>query len=279
MRILKLTNDVVAIIELVKNAYDAYATEVNVRFKDGDGAQILEIEDNCSGMTREVIQGAWCTVATPYRTENPVARSPGKRNRRTSGAKGLGRLSAARLGSQLTMVTQTESECWNVQVDWDALARCESLDKCVVTISPSNNRPFKKSGTRLIMTPLRAAWSDALIADLRDNLARLLPPFETKDDFTIRLSKPKLFEEDVDVTSTWFLNYPKYFIRGKVDVSGKVHYRYEFNPIQGKGKRSTTGDIRWDQIRDGSDDEAIKNSGAPSFGPFEFEIRGWDIAP
>ena len=44
-----VTNDVVAIIELVKNAYDAYATEVSVRFKEGNGAQILEIEDNGSG--------------------------------------------------------------------------------------------------------------------------------------------------------------------------------------------------------------------------------------
>src|SRR5712671_1615055 len=116
-----VTNDVVAIIELVKNAYDAYATEVEIRFKEGDGAQILEIEDNGSGMERDIIEEAWCTVATPYRTENPVAKKAGKTNRRTSGAKGLGRLSAARLGSRLEMVTQTQGgQCWSVQVDWDA---------------------------------------------------------------------------------------------------------------------------------------------------------------
>ena len=108
---------------------------------------------------------------------------------------------------------------------------------------------------------------------------RLLPPFETKDDFTIGLSKPGLFDIDVDVTPPEFLSHPKYFIRGKVDVSGKVHYRYEFNPIVGKGKRNATGVIGWDQIQEGSSDDAIKNSGAPRFGPFAFEIRGWDIAP
>ena len=107
-------------------------------------------------MTRDLIQNTWCTVATPYRTENPFAHRPGERSRRTSGAKGLGRLSAARLGSQLVMVTQTEhGECWTVQVDWDALSRCETLDKCVVTISPNKERPFKKSGTLLRITPLR----------------------------------------------------------------------------------------------------------------------------
>src|SRR5688572_27776876 len=66
-----VTNDVVAIIELVKNAYDAYATEVEVRFREGDGAQILEVEDNGSGMDRDVIEEAWSIVATPYRHDHP----------------------------------------------------------------------------------------------------------------------------------------------------------------------------------------------------------------
>lgn len=275
-----VTNDVVAIIELVKNAYDAYATDVEIRFKVDDGAQVLEIEDNGSGMTRDVIQDAWCTVATPYRTENPIARRSGKRNRRTSGAKGLGRLSAARLGSQLVMFTQTDGgECWNVQVDWDALSRCETIEKCVVAISRTKERQFKKSGTLLRITPLRAFWSDAQIDDLRDNLARLLPPFEIKNDFAIRLSKPGLFDDAVGVSPPDFLRYPKYFIRGTVDVSGKVHFRYEFNPIKDNGGRKASGTIAWDQIREGSGDEATRNMVVPRFGPFEFEVRGWDIGP
>ena len=103
-----VTNDVVAIIELVKNAYDAYATVVDVRFIQEAGGWVLEVEDNGSGMNRNTIEEAWCTVATPYRNCHPVAKQKGKRDRRTSGEKGLGRLSAARLGKKLEMVTQTE---------------------------------------------------------------------------------------------------------------------------------------------------------------------------
>ena len=76
-----VTNDLVAIIELVKNAYDAYATVVDVRFQAANSEPILEIEDNGSGMDRETIEEAWCTVATPYRTEHPMAKQRGKRDR------------------------------------------------------------------------------------------------------------------------------------------------------------------------------------------------------
>jgi len=275
-----VTNDVVAIIELVKNAYDAYATEVEIRIKEEDDGQVLEIEDNGSGMDLEVIEDAWCTVATPFRTENPIAKKPGKRNRRTSGAKGLGRLSAARLGTKLIMVTQTQNgECWEVQVDWDELSNCDSLDKCLVMIAPCEPTPFESSGTLLRIGPLRASWTEPVIDDLRDNLARLLPPFNEATDFTIRLSTPGLYENAIEVTPSLFLNHPKYLIRGAVHEDGTVQYEYEFNAIHSESQRKSEGIIRWGQIRDASDKPSIQGCHLPGFGPFSFEIRGWDIAP
>ena len=91
-----VTNDVVAIIELVKNSYDAFAHNVWVRFRDDPitGA-CLEIEDDRLGMTREEIENIWCLVATPHKQNNPTVSTNG-RLRRVSGAKGLGRLAAGR---------------------------------------------------------------------------------------------------------------------------------------------------------------------------------------
>jgi signal transduction histidine kinase len=275
-----VTNDVVAVIELVKNAYDAYATNVDIRFRESDGIQVLEIEDNGSGMSLDVIEDAWCTVATPYRTTNPIAKKLGKRNRYASGAKGLGRLSAARLGSHLTMITQfTDDQCWQVDVDWDDLAQCDSLDDCVVTITPTSHAFPQRSGTLVRIQPLRVAWSEPVIEDLKDNLARLLPPFEKATDFTIRLSTPGLFEDAVEVAPAQFLSHPKYLIRGRVKDSGLVQFTYEFNAIQGSSKRTSSGTVQWEQIRDASEEPAIQGRHAPGFGPFEFEIRGWDIGP
>jgi hypothetical protein len=95
-----VTNDLVAIIELVKNSYDAFASHVDVRFIGNSTGQIskIEIQDDGEGMTHDLITDVWCEVATPYRTIEPL-RAYGRTRRRVSGEKGLGRLSAARLGS------------------------------------------------------------------------------------------------------------------------------------------------------------------------------------
>ena len=85
-----VTNDLVAVIELVKNCYDAFATRVDVRFKTGDdGEMCLEIEDNGVGMSDTVIRNVWCVVATPFRNKN-ITSTLGEKKRRVSGAKGLG---------------------------------------------------------------------------------------------------------------------------------------------------------------------------------------------
>ena len=96
-----VTSDLVAVIELVKNCYDAFATRVDVRFKTATGGKLsLEIEDDGTGMTDDTIRDVWCVVATPFREDNVTA-SRGDKQRRVSGAKGLGRLSAARLGEAM----------------------------------------------------------------------------------------------------------------------------------------------------------------------------------
>lgn len=274
-----VTNDVVAIIELVKNAYDAYATVVDIRFKHTEKEWVLEIEDNGSGMSRSTIEEAWLTVATPYRKKHAVAKQKGRRDRQTSGEKGLGRLSSARLGTKLEMVTQTASgECWTLQVDWEALSRSGSLEQCVATIQRTFEPPFERSGTRLRIWPLQSVWNDQAWDDLRDNLARLLPPFDVPDEFAIRLSTPGLFDDTIEVKSPEVLKHPKYRVRGSVDDTGKVKYEYRFAAMQGDGQRTAKGTVTWAQVKDQTDDSTLKKMEAPGFGPFSFDIRAWDNA-
>ena len=108
-----VTSDVVAIIELVKNSYDAFASNVWVRFDvDDQGNDRIEIEDDGYGMTKDIIEKVWSVVATPYKQDNPFAKA-GEKKRRVSGEKGLGRLAVARLGHNLEMLTKSRKEpCW-----------------------------------------------------------------------------------------------------------------------------------------------------------------------
>ena len=93
-----VTNDAVAVTELVKNCYDAYAYNSTVVFGnslvDGD---YIEIIDDGLGMTQKIVEESWAVIATPYKKRNPTVMREGK-TRRVSGNKGLGRFSAARLG-------------------------------------------------------------------------------------------------------------------------------------------------------------------------------------
>ncbi len=279
-----ITNDVVAVIELVKNSYDAFATRVDVRFGvDHKEGPYLQIRDNGCGMDRTTIKDVWCVVATPFRSLNPFSKK-GKRVRRTAGEKGLGRLSAARLGSRLEMLTRTADEsCWRVFVDWSELSSRDSIDSCFVDIrSIAEDVPFNKTGTLIRIFDLKSEWDEDKVSDLRDNLSRFISPFAGIDDFRLFLTPPGSADksERLEISAPEFLSKPKYAIRGHVDAEGAVHAKYEFSPIRtGTGKpRTSSLTLTWDQIVKANDDLSKYEKVEPSCGSFDFEIRAWDIA-
>jgi C4-dicarboxylate-specific signal transduction histidine kinase len=279
-----VTNDVVAVIELVKNAYDAFASKAWVRFKThSERGDYLEIEDDGSGMTIDIIRDVWCLVATPFREKNPFSQK-GKKQRRVAGEKGLGRLSVARLGNRLHMVTQAEGNpCWEVRVDWTKVASGNDLASSFVRCREySGESPFRKCGTRLRIFELKNKWDETQISDLEDNLARLISPFAAAGDFSIFLSVPKAkSSEEIHIESPEFLDKPKYRIKGSVDSNGNITVKYRYSPIrEGKG-RTIDLDYKWQQIYDTIRDKRrfYLSQKKVHCGPFSFEIRGWDIAP
>jgi len=277
-----VTNDIVAVLELVKNAYDAFATRVDVVFgSDTKLGSYLDIKDNGVGMSRKTVQEAWCVVATPYRQSNPLA-TKGKQTRRVAGAKGLGRLSAARLGKKLWMLTKSATEpCWSVEVDWSLLSERESLESCFVTCRPFEEKlPFEDTGTRVRIFDLNSDWRPDQIADLDDNLTRLISPFSKVDDFTIHLTAPDSDRAETlttKINAPDFLNRPPYAIRGHVTAKGQVKGNYEFHSVTGNRQRQCHVTMDWPDVRRNSDVERKLTESSPGCGPFEFEIRAWDI--
>ena len=279
-----VTNDVVAVIELVKNSYDAFAQNVWLRFREdaGPGAY-LEIEDDGSGMTREIIENVWCLVATPNKQINPVVKL-GKKERRVSGEKGLGRLSVARLGKRLRMLTKARGKpCWEVSVNWSDISEGDDLSKSFAGCRKyPGSSPFSESGTRLRIYGLKEKWNESRISDLEENLGRLLSPFSDLGDFNISLSGfGDEQTEAVKIESPEFLSKPKYSIRGRVDRDGNVEGSYRFAPLaKDDVARGRKLKLAWRQIHDAIQDKEkfpYSEKGA-NCGPFSFEIRAWDIA-
>ena len=282
-----VTNDVVAVIELVKNSYDAYARNVWVRFRENESyGRYLEIEDDGQGMTKEILEDVWCLVATPFKAKNPLMRR-GESRRRVVGEKGLGRLSALRLGNRLRMLTQTEgSPCWEVQINWAELLKADNLSESFMNYRPYNHEsPFTESGSGTLLTiyDLNNAWDQSCIFDLQNNLARLISPFAQAEEFNIFFSdfQETLFS-DLKVQSHEFLKNPKYKIIGNVDKEGIINAQYEFAPIMAIGVvRKKPLSVKWKTILRAPENKNKLTSlfsESPNCGPFDFEIRAWDIA-
>jgi signal transduction histidine kinase len=275
-----VTNDVVAVIELVKNSYDAMATRVDITYGiEGNGAGFVEIADDGLGMTRDTLENIWAVVATPYRSKHP-SETRGVFTRRSSGEKGLGRLSAARLGGRLEMVTKAEGEpCWLVKVNWSNLSEQDDLSACEATCESlsSGACPIEISGTRLRIYDLESEWGAEQLGDLRENLSRLIAPFNRREDFDIHLHAEGIDEMETRIEAPAFLTKPPYSIRGHVDLTGTVRAKYEFNPIVVAKLRRSQISLTWRDIKEESEG-TFKEITAPGCGPFEFEIRAWDIS-
>ena len=251
-----VTNDVVAVIELVKNAYDAFAQNVWLRFRDDPArGAYLEIEDDGNGMTREIINNVWCIVATPYKELNPVVKS-GKKERRVAGEKGLGRLSVARLGQRLYMLTKAPQDpCWEVRVSWSDIAEGDDLSKSFATCRRYPGNPPFQSGTLLRIYGLAGQWDESRISDLEENLGRLISPFSDLGDFNISLSGfDDAQTEGVEIESPGFLSRPKYSIRGSVDYNGNVNGTYRFSPFAEGASRSKNLKLPWKRIHEAIQD-------------------------
>ena len=277
-----VTNDVVAVIELVKNSYDAFARNVRIEFgREPGGEDYLEISDDGLGMTGEVIREVWSLVATPNKTSNGIV-ARGAKTRRVSGYKGLGRLSAARLGDRLVMLTQApQSVCWEITADWTDISNGDDISQSAIHIRRHTERsPFDESGTILRILGLKERWNHNQVEELAEGLGRLLSPFNGTDDFSISLRSFDGTDEKL-IESPHFLSEPKYSIAGEVDEHGNVEATYRFAPIGGRRiTKITTTRVSWSQIfRNPRNNWRFKHSeNSARCGPFSFDIRAWDIS-
>lgn len=281
-----VTDDTVAVIELVKNSYDALARNVLIRFHTNDSfGYCLEIEDDGEGMTKDVLEHAWCVVATPFKAKNPLAAGAG-RKRRVVGEKGLGRLSTLRLGKKLHMLTQAkDSPCWEVSIDWSAFGKSDSLSESFADIRKyPGESPFSEtgSGTRLTIHDMGARWEENKMSDLRNNLSRLISPFAQADEFNISLKRAELLFPEEKIEAPEFLENPKYLIRGRVDEKGDVRAEYRFTPVSSaEPAREKTVYETWRNIYASRNNRGALEYSSPEragCGPFDFEIRAWDLS-
>lgn len=199
-----ITSPDVAILELVKNSYDAHATKVEITFDE----DYLRIADNGKGMSKDDLINKWLFVAYSAKsdgTEDSSYRSKFKRH--YAGAKGIGRMSCDRLARCLTLTTRS-LETNNTEVlyvDWNIFEQNKKQEFDTINIPhetlddipqfPNNHQ----TGTILEFRGLHNIWGRKEILAIRKSLEKMINPFSsTDDDFQIEIIAPKYVKADND---------------------------------------------------------------------------------
>ena len=147
------TNEESAILELVKNAYDAQALDVIIIISK---EQII-IEDNGIGMNRQKILEAWMHVGI---SEKKYIIGEGESARVLAGSKGVGRFAIARLGAKASVYTKMDKQeavLW--KTDWN-------------TNTLESYQQIKERGTKIVIEQLRDNWTETRVRNLREFLSR-----------------------------------------------------------------------------------------------------------
>ena len=191
-----ISSSITAIVELVKNAYDADADHVRIRFAHlGTPEALMVIEDDGIGMSVDTLRNHWLVIGT----DNKAKRRTTGKKRTVTGEKGLGRLGLDRLclRTEVESIILGSHEGVRLDVDWrryeDTPARLEAIEHDIYTIRNLNLDPITQEtcdfhqGTRLILSGLKDDWTRDVAEGLRDELALLLSPFNASNDFQIHI--------------------------------------------------------------------------------------------
>ena len=201
-----ITNDNIAVLELVKNSYDAHASKVEITFEEDR----LTIADNGKGMSMNDLLDKWLFVGYSAKrdgTEDTSYRA--KMKRHYAGAKGIGRMSCDRLAKKLTLVTKSAdfSTTERLSIDWDTFEQDQKEEFGEITFPHESTKdmPYfpenKETGTILRFTNLRREWTFERISSLRKALEKMINPFAETSAFQIEIIAPHFVEKDNAIRS------------------------------------------------------------------------------
>ena len=230
-----ISNSIVAVLELVKNAYDADAENVKIRFGNLDQDKpLLVIEDDGNGMTEQQLRDGWLVIGTP----NKLLSAQSSRKRRVlTGEKGLGRLGLNRLCEKTVVqsFSTEESSGLELEINWRKYEEMDTpLEKIrhdlysisKFMIDPITGVPKELSrGTQLILQDLKDTWTEKFLQDLKRELTLLVSPFAGINDFSIELDSGMKWEEiDGKVGSADLLHAAEWKLIAEIDEGRNVSY-------------------------------------------------------
>lgn len=236
-----ITDEIQALMELVKNSYDAEAKRVFVTVstlsEPASGSALdsvggyISVEDDGTGMSFEEIRNGWLCIANSYKRKLKTSGKTGQ-GRTPLGDKGLGRLGVQRLGEFVEIITRSASspkEELVVSFDWGAFRKAERLSEVAVNIV---TRPWtkKRPGTKIIISNLKniERWDNKKsLLNLQNDLASMVTPYTEIKDFKLYVSVNDVAIDLAEIAA---------IIRGSAEVKYQLSYKSGRLFVSGKAR-------------------------------------------
>ena len=203
-------DEMTALMELIKNAYDADASYVKIDINTtgnytgealtySNHKGYIVVEDSGVGMDDEAIVKSWLTISySSKRAGADGVKAKTKKDRTPLGDKGLGRLSTQRLSDCCEIFTVPEGgkERFHVAFDWREFDKVERLSQVPVIVDSSPAGDLK--GTKLVLTNLHSldVWKGDRLESFKNKIVQILTPFSEVRKFYVYIT---IDGESVDV--------------------------------------------------------------------------------
>lgn len=246
-----IKNENIALVELVKNSYDAQATFCEVEFFFiGDELSKITITDDGVGMDLDTIENAWLVIGTDNKKKQLEHPSSG---RLPLGEKGIGRLGVHKLGRKIHI--QTHKFGYNevvIDIDWAKLEKANSIDDFPIQVTEQipSSLPIPH-GTKITISDLKGDWNRRKLRNVYRDLASLNSPFNEKNDsFVVEVkSNTNVFEGLPPIAD--ILKVAMYRGHCVIDGDEIKDFYYQFTPweslsnIQGREVRALSEEDKY----------------------------------
>jgi signal transduction histidine kinase len=271
-----ISNSIVAILELIKNAYDADAEKVSIHFAHlGTPNAIMVIEDDGLGMSEAQLSRRWLLIGTEFKHQSSTSKEKG---RIVTGEKGLGRLGLDRLCTKTMLRSFTKSASRGVElhIDWNQYdrhsnSRLEEVKHRLYRIDKRVPDPITEEvishdhGTQITLQGLKDTWVRDQIKELRSELTLLISPFAGINDFQIEVSTGGWWKDlDGVVTSSELLDVAEWHVRA--GIADEDEHSVSFAMDSSRFKEAYSDPARpWKE-------RFPNRGGSPQCGPIVFEF-------
>ena len=247
-----IKNENIALLELIKNSYDADARKVTVKLRHLKNKDLsyIEILDDGEGMNMKIIEEVWLEPGSDHKeilTKKNIRTK--KYKRLPIGEKGIGRFGVHKLGNKIELVSrQKDKNEVVVIIDWNEFSKEKYLKDAKFEVFERTPEYFtrNKIGTKITISNLKTDWDKKMVRELYKAVFTLNSPFHKVGKFKVNIDIDD--KSLLDKLPVWedVKDFALWHFKCKIKGHEIIEFKYEFTPwdnlTEVKGRTLTLAD-------------------------------------